>query len=317
MAEETPARLGIDAVVVGVRDDTPLVLTFADRRPAAFAERGLRPARDRTLELAARRVLGEQAGLPKAISSNSTRSVTAPRSARSARRTAFRERRLPRAGRHARVEPRRARPGVARLVPFFPWEDARAGPPGASSMPRDRAALAALDRGRAARRGRAFRARVAFGLDGAPWNNEAVLERYECLYELSRGPGGCNAHRHARRTDGPRPPAHPGNRHRPAARQDQVPAGRVRTDRRDVHALRTAEHRRGAGRPAAACAAISAGWSRRAGSSSRTGSPAPDVRAPGRDCTASVPTCWPSGPTRESASVSDKVGSILLFSKLV
>src|SRR5471030_2707488 len=63
MAEETPARLGIDAVVVGVRDDTPHVLTFANGGPPRLPSAAFDPARDRTLELAARRVLSDQAGL--------------------------------------------------------------------------------------------------------------------------------------------------------------------------------------------------------------------------------------------------------------
>src|ERR1700735_1320672 len=75
---------------------------------------------------------------------------------------------------------------------FFPWEDARSGRPGildAEIVPLLRRWTAAAP-GDAARD---FRARVAFGLAGAPWNNEAVLERYECLYELSAAPEGGNA----------------------------------------------------------------------------------------------------------------------------
>jgi hypothetical protein len=63
MSDETPARLGIDAVVVGVRDDTPHVLTFATSAGPRLPSGPFEPARDRTLELAARRVLSDQAGL--------------------------------------------------------------------------------------------------------------------------------------------------------------------------------------------------------------------------------------------------------------
>jgi hypothetical protein len=193
MSEDTPARLGIDAVVVGVRDDTPHVLTFTtDDRPrlpsGAFA-----PALDRTLELAARRVLSDQAGL----------------------REGYLEQLYTFGDRHR--DPREVA-GGARFVSvgylaltgfddvdcgalggewhdwyrFFPWEDARGGRPEIL----DRAIVPLLRRWTAAARddkGRAFRARVAFGLDGAPWNNEAVLERYECLFELSTTPEGANA----------------------------------------------------------------------------------------------------------------------------
>jgi len=193
MADETPARLGIDAVVVGVRDDTPHVLAFAtDGRPrlpsGAFV-----PTLDRTLELAARRVLGEQAGLHEG----------------------YLEQLYTFGDRHR--DPREVRGGprfvsvgylaltgmgdVDRSAPggiwcdwyrFFPWEDARAGRPEIL----DGAIVPLLRRWAAAERddpGRAFRARVAFGLDGAPWNNEAVLERYECLYELSTAPESADA----------------------------------------------------------------------------------------------------------------------------
>ena len=193
MAEETPTRLGIDAVVVGVRDDTPHVLTFTtDGRPrlpsGAFA-----PALDRTLELAARRVLSDQAGLHEGYLEQLY---------------TFGDRH--RDPREVRGGPRFVSVGYLALTGieavdrstlggiwcdwyrFFPWEDARAGRPEIL----DRAIVPLVRRWAAAARddsGRAFRARVAFGLDGAPWNNEAVLERYECLYELSTAPEAANA----------------------------------------------------------------------------------------------------------------------------
>jgi hypothetical protein len=193
MAEETLARLGIDAVVVGVRADTPHVLTFVtDGRPrlpsGAFA-----PALDRTLELAARRVLSAQAGLHEGYLEQLY---------------TFGDRN--RDPREVSGGPRYVSVGYLALTGmdeadssalggtwldwyrFFPWEDARAGRPEIL----DRAIVPLLRRWTTAARddaGRTFRARVAFGLDGAPWNNEAVLERYECLYELSTGPEGADA----------------------------------------------------------------------------------------------------------------------------
>ncbi len=50
----------------------------------------------------------------------------------------------------------------------------------------------------------------------------------------------------------PRPPPHPRHRHRPAARQDQIPPGGVRTDAAALHPAAIAADRRGAGRPPAA-----------------------------------------------------------------
>jgi hypothetical protein len=62
---------------------------------------------------------------------------------------------------------------------FFPYEDWREGRPAALD-PIEGAlrAWAGADPTR-----RLARARLAFALDGAPWNEERVLERYELLYE--------------------------------------------------------------------------------------------------------------------------------------
>jgi len=66
---------------------------------------------------------------------------------------------------------------------FFPYEDWREGRP---------AALAEIEpalRQWAAGAGeRLARARLLFALDGAPWNEERVLERYELLYEAGLAP---------------------------------------------------------------------------------------------------------------------------------
>lgn len=65
---------------------------------------------------------------------------------------------------------------------FFPWEDWRGGRP---------AALVQLEpalRAWADDAQRLARARLLFALDGAPWNEERVLERYELLYEAGLSP---------------------------------------------------------------------------------------------------------------------------------
>lgn len=61
---------------------------------------------------------------------------------------------------------------------FFPWEDWRQGRPPA--LQPIEAALRAWAEGAPHR---LARARLLFALDGAPWNEERVLERYELLYE--------------------------------------------------------------------------------------------------------------------------------------
>lgn len=64
---------------------------------------------------------------------------------------------------------------------FFPWEDWRDGRPSVLE-PIAEGLRRWAERGSDAPR-RLARARLAFALDGAPWNEERVLERYELLYE--------------------------------------------------------------------------------------------------------------------------------------
>jgi hypothetical protein len=66
---------------------------------------------------------------------------------------------------------------------FFPWEDWREGRPAA--LDPIEVALRAWAGGDASR---LARARLAFALDDAPWNEERVLERYELLYEAGLAP---------------------------------------------------------------------------------------------------------------------------------
>ncbi|HZK99305.1 MAG TPA: NAD regulator [Caulobacteraceae bacterium] len=67
---------------------------------------------------------------------------------------------------------------------YFPWEDWRGGRP----VLIDQAIAPAL-RGWAGRSAaRHGRARLLFALEGSPWNEERVLERYELLYEAALAP---------------------------------------------------------------------------------------------------------------------------------
>jgi hypothetical protein len=68
---------------------------------------------------------------------------------------------------------------------YFPWEDWRASRPpliDAAITPAIKQFVAAAGSGRETTL-RRTRARVAFGLDGAAWDEEKVLERYELLYD--------------------------------------------------------------------------------------------------------------------------------------
>ena len=67
---------------------------------------------------------------------------------------------------------------------YFPWEDWRDGkPPLLVSIERALAGWAADAGSDAERRLREERLGLAFGLSGAAWNEELVLERYELLYQ--------------------------------------------------------------------------------------------------------------------------------------
>jgi hypothetical protein len=67
---------------------------------------------------------------------------------------------------------------------FFPWEDWRQGRPDLL----DAAIAPALMAWAANDDDRISRARLLFALDGARWNEERVLERYELLYEAGLAP---------------------------------------------------------------------------------------------------------------------------------
>ena len=153
----------------------------------------------------------------------------------------------------SRPDPRR--PGRRRVLrphwsgwyDYFPWEDQRAGPPAALAKtltPRLRAwsksaATAGLQRERWQR------AAITFGLDDREWNEELVLQRYELLYEAGLIPeavrdGGSAAAVIPGRPMSGRSSPHSRDRHRAAARQDQIPSRGVRTDAGGIHPAATA-----------------------------------------------------------------------------
>jgi hypothetical protein len=67
---------------------------------------------------------------------------------------------------------------------FFPWEDWRSGRPELI----DHAIAPDLMEWCGRSEARRARARLLFALDGSPWNEERVLERYELLYEAGLAP---------------------------------------------------------------------------------------------------------------------------------
>ena len=177
--------LELTAVVVAVRDDQPCVLVVdADGAPALPAG-ALDPERDRTLDRGMRRWAAERTGLQVGFVEQLYTFGDADRSPGVA---AAGERKLsiaylafvrdgePLAALGARWL------GVYDLLA---WEDRRLGTPPVVVAPIVPALRAWVDAGANSdeRAGRAERADLTWGLDGASWDPVRSLERYEVLFE--------------------------------------------------------------------------------------------------------------------------------------
>ena len=84
---------------------------------------------------------------------------------------------------------------------FFPWEDWRRGRPALI----DEAVAPDLRAWAKGHDERLARARLLFALDGAPWNEERVLERYELLYEAGLAPEAARDRERAKGGPAPEP----------------------------------------------------------------------------------------------------------------
>jgi hypothetical protein len=192
-----PARiiLGLSAVIVAVTEEAPWVVVTRepDGAVGGLPFGPFDPAGDRTLELSLRGWVKEQTGFdigyveqlytfgdhgretpladiegsPDRVISISYLALTPSRAV------------LDHAGARWRS-----------WYDFFPWEDWRGGRPSLIDeiiAPKLRAwAEAARDPERAAQR--RSRTRLLFALDGAVWNEERALDRYEVLYEAGLAP---------------------------------------------------------------------------------------------------------------------------------
>lgn len=187
---QPPATVGIglSAVVVAVERDAPEVLVTGRAGAAALPSGAFDPARDRTLEIALRMSVAEQTALDvgyveqlytfgdrgRAVAPGAPHMVSIGYLALT---------------RRARRDAERMEEGAAfrPWYGYFPWEDWRRRRPELL----DAEILPALVRWTAeapeAHTGRDLprlaRTRLCFGMDGAPWDEEKVLERYELLYE--------------------------------------------------------------------------------------------------------------------------------------
>jgi hypothetical protein len=177
--------IGLNAVILAVTEEAPRVLTVDGPGPgsdAALPFGSLDAESERTLELAVRVRVREQTGLELGYVEQLYTFGDRDRDPR-VRRAGVRPLSI---GYLALVRESAVAGGSWRDVyRFFPWEDWRAGRPKLL----DRTVTPALGEwaddatNPRVRRERRERVDIAFGLGGAAWDGERVLERYELLYE--------------------------------------------------------------------------------------------------------------------------------------
>ena len=196
--------IGLSAVIVAIRDGEAVVLTVRPEMAAGLPFGPFKPDSDRTFELALRDFVASQTGFElgyvEQLYTFGDRGRDAPRAEVGAGAA-----RVVSVG-YLALTPSASGSLSADTVwapwsRFFPWEDWRKGRPDLI----DEGIKPALMAWAGKDAGRAARARLAFALDGASWNEERVLERYELLYEAGLAP---EAARDAARADG-RDPAEP------------------------------------------------------------------------------------------------------------
>ncbi|MBV9637403.1 MAG: NAD regulator, partial [Methylobacteriaceae bacterium] len=189
-----PVEIGLTAAIVATRDDMPFILVARGRSPeglAALPAGPFDPLAHRTFEIGLRTWVAEQTGM---------------RLGYVEQLYTFGDR-----GRHARLGDRdphvvsvgylaltrmtqgaeaalqsAAEAGFRPWYDFFPWEDARAGVPAvlnSAILPRLGEWAASQPKGVARDPQRRERLRFLFGLDGAHFDEEKVLDRYELMYE--------------------------------------------------------------------------------------------------------------------------------------
>jgi hypothetical protein len=191
----TSVVIGLSAVVVAIRDGEAVVLTVRPHDAVTDIASPLPglpfgpfdPAGHRTFELGLRAFVTEQTrfqlGYVEQLYTFGDEGRDAPRAemgAGAARVVSVGYLGLT----PTAVETRAPDTAWAPWSAFFPWEDWRHGRPALL----DEVLAPALRRWADEDAGQWSRARLAFALDGAPWNEERVLERYELLYEAGLAP---------------------------------------------------------------------------------------------------------------------------------
>ncbi|GLK77926.1 NAD regulator [Methylopila jiangsuensis] len=193
MSAAATVEIGLSAAVVAVEGDAPLILVAqaADARtPLGLPSGPFDPLTRRTLEIALRASIARQTALDvgyvEQLYTFGDRGRAASPDDTAPHVVSIGYLALTRRPRDV-AELAKIGASFQPWYAFFPWEDWRRRRPEML----DAAILPALERWTAeapeAVTGRALprivRARQCFGLDGAPWDEEKVLDRYELLYE--------------------------------------------------------------------------------------------------------------------------------------
>lgn len=185
-------RVDLCAIIVAVTDGTPRILTIESATSDPITSPALRalpwgpldPRTDRTLERTLRSWVARQSRLSlgyveQLYTFDEGRAGKGLRRISVAYLALMQEQTIPQVG-----------AGWQDIYAFFPWEDWRAGRPALIDLcllPGLDGWLAALDDPVQAEQERE-RVEIYFGLDGAPWVPERVLERYELLYQAALVP---------------------------------------------------------------------------------------------------------------------------------
>ncbi len=218
IANSQSVVIGLNAVIVTVTDDMPRVLTVARTHDGNAAGDALPfgtfdPAIDRTLETGLRRWIREQTGLEVGY-------VEQLYTFGDRNRDPLESRGGPRVLSVAYLAlVCEGRPGAASAsahwedsYSYFPWEDWRRGRPAIieKSIAPALRNWVRVSPETAIRRERRERADINFGLWGAPWAGERVLERYELLYAAGLVPEAIRDRhpslRDTQNRSGPHPP---------------------------------------------------------------------------------------------------------------
>lgn len=184
-APEFVVNIGLSAAVVSVLEDNPRVLVVRQDKIDALPFGPFEPLHHRTLESGLRSWVGEQTlldlGYAEQLYTFGDRGRHMVTQGEGPRVVSVGYLALTRTGAELKAPDTQWRDWYG----YFPWEDWRKEkPPIIAGMivPALKSFIKAATSPETTEERRA-RARICFGLDGLPWDEEKVLERYELLYE--------------------------------------------------------------------------------------------------------------------------------------